>query len=329
MARIAKISPLRKEYSNTFNTIDQQLAKNGYYRSPGTAITVLPHKEISGKYRTGLDVDAPYLNNLSEEDKAAEIERITKDKARLEKELGIEGKGILDPTSPFYNFAASSSVLKERFGSDIKVVPIKLGTDDLIFNLEPGEDTMKEIAWNWLSVNPRIAPSLDAYKQGKVPPDVQYYIADDEAENKDKYRKNKAINEAVAAFDALTPTKRKQVARLMGLPVTEETKEEVVYNHVNDTLKIGEFRDGPHKGTSTIRLFTELLKTTDERLTVKDLVEQAITHSIYRIGVGNKVMEGEVVASPSKEDMIEHLLKTENQMELLALQKKLNNKKIK
>lgn len=327
MSRIAKISPLRKEFSNTFNTIDQQLAKHGFYRAPGTAVTVLPHKESSGKYRTGLDPEAPYLNNLSEEDKEAEIKRIKADKARLEAALGMEGTGILDPTSPFYNFAASSETLKKRFGSDMKVVPIKLGTDDMIFDLD-GKDPMKEITWNWLCVNPRIAPSLDAYKQGKVPADVQYYIADEEAESKDIYRKNKAINEAIVAFNALAPSKRKQVARLMGLPVTEETKEEVVYNLIDQQLKEGEFKDGPNKGTSTVRLFNELIKTTDDRLKVKDLIEQALTHSVYRTGVNNKIMEGEVVASASKEDLVEHLLKTENQMELIALEKKLNNKKL-
>lgn len=327
MARIAKISPIRKEFSNTFNTIDQQLAKHGYFRAPGSTATFLPHKEVSGKYRTGLDPEAPYLNNLSEEDKEAEIKRINEDKARLEKDLGVEGKGILDPTSPFYNFAASSQTLKERFGTELKVSPVKLGNDDMIFNLD-GKDVMKEITWNWLSVNPRIAPSLEAYKNRKVPADTQYYIADDEAENKDTYRKNKAINDAIAQFNALTPTKRKQIARLMGLPVTEDTKEEVVYNIVDKQLKEGEYKDGPNKGVSPVRLFNELVKTTDERLKVKDLIEQALTHSVYRIGVGNKIMEGEVVASPSKEDMVEHLLKVENQMELIALEKKLNNKKI-
>ncbi len=327
MARIAKISPVKKEFSNTFNTLDQQLAKHGYSRAPGAAAMFLPHKEISGKYRTGLDPEAPYLNNLSEEDRKSEIERIVADKARLEKALGMEGTGILDPTSPFYNFAASSETLKKRFGADLKVSPVKLGNDDMIFALD-GTDAMKEITWNWLSVNPRIAPSLNAYKNRQVPADTQYYIADDEAESQDTYRKNKAINEAIVKFDALVPSKRKQIARLMGLPVTEETKEEVVYNLVDKQLKEGEFKDGPHKGSSPVRLFDELMKTTDERLKVKDLIEQALVHSVYRTGTNNKIMEGEVVASPSKEDLTEHLLKAENQMELIALEKKLSNKKI-
>lgn len=327
MARIAKISPIKKEHSGTFNTLEQQLAKHGYWRAPGATSTFLPHKESSGKYRTGLDPEAPYLNNLSEEDRVAEIERIKADKVRLEKALGMEGTGILDPTSPFYNFAATSEVLKKRFGTDMKVTPVKLGNDDMIFVLD-GSDAMKEITWNWLSVNPRIATSLDAYKNRQVPADTQYYIADDEAESKDAFRKNKAINEAIVKFDSLTPTKRKQIARLMGLPVTEETKEEVVYNLVDKTLKDGEFKDGPHKGVSAVKLFGDLVKTSDDRLKVKDLIEQAITHSVYRIGVNAKVMEGEVVASPSKEDLVEHLLKTENQIELIALEKKLSNKKL-
>lgn len=328
MARTAKIAPIAKEFSNTFNTVDQQLAKHGYYRFPGTNVTMLPHKEASGKYRTGLDEKALYLNNLSEEEKIAEIKRIREDKARLEEALGLPGSGILDPTSPFWNFAASSATLKERFGTDVKVSPVKLGTSEMFFNLSEG-DVMKEITWNWLRVHPRIAPSIDAYRRGDVPSDTQYYIADDEAESKDTYSRKKVINQAIVSLEALGPSKRKMIGRLMGLPITEDTTEETVYNLIDAQLKETEFKSGKNKGMAPVSLFNDLLKTTDDRLKVKDLVEQALTHSIYRIGVGGKIMEGEVVASPSREDLVEYLLKDENQMDLLALEKKLTNKKLK
>lgn len=328
MARIAKIAPIAKEFSNTFNTVDQQLAKHGYFRFPGTNVTMLPHKEASGKYRTGLDEKALYLNNLTKEDREAEVKRIKADKERLEEALGLPGSGILDPTSPFWNFSASTEALKKRFGTDIKVSPVKLGDSELYFNLSEG-DVMKEIAWNWLRVHPRIAPSIDSYRRGDVPADVQYYIADDEAENKDTNTRKRLINKAIVALESLSPSKRKMVGRLMGLPVTEDTTEEVVYNLIDSCLKDTEFKSGKNKGLAPVSLFNDLLKTTDERLKVKDLVEQALTHSIYRVGVGGKIMEGEVVASPSREDLIEHLLKDENQMELLALEKKLSNKKLK
>lgn len=328
MAKIGKIAPIRKEYNSTFNTIDQQLAKNNFFRFPGTTITLLPHKEASGKYRTGLDVKAAYLNNLSLEDREAEIKRITEDKARLEEALGLPDSGVLDPTSPFYNFAASSASLIKRFGTDIKVSPIKLGTNEVFFNMD-GTDVMKEITWNWVKVNPRIAPSLDAYRRGEVPSDTQYYIVDDEAETKDTYSRKKEINKAIVAFESLTPSKKKQIARLMGLPVTEDTKEETVYNVVDSQLKETEFKSGKNKGTAPVRLFNELLKETDDRIKVKDLVEQALTHNIYRISAGGKIVEGETTISASKEDLVETLLDEGNQMDVIALEKKLNNKKLK
>ena len=38
----------------------------------------------------------------------------------------------------------------------------------------------------------------------------------------------------------MTPEKKKKVARLLGLPVTDDTKEEVVYNKVDNMLKQSE-----------------------------------------------------------------------------------------
>ena len=49
----------------------------------------------------------------------------------------------------------------------------------------------------------------------------------------------------------MTPDKKKRkVARMLGLPVTEETKEEVVYNQVDNLLKQTEFKDGKYAGLS-------------------------------------------------------------------------------
>ncbi len=320
---IGKVAPIQKGYGDAINTIDQQLAKNGYQRYPGTTEMFLPYKESSGKYRTGLDVTAPYLDRMSKEDKEAEIARIIEAKERLEKALGVPG--ILDPTSIFYNIASSKEALIKKFGTDLKMSPVKLGNGEEIFN---SSDPMREIAWYWLKVHPRVAPSLEAYTQGRVPPDVKYYIVDDEAESILMYNKKREINKAIVAFEALAPTKKKQIARLMGLPVTESTKEETVYNLIDTQLKETEFKDGVNKGLAPVKLFTELIKTTDERLKVKDLIEQAITHSIYREGAGGKIVEGSLTVATDKNSLVEHLLDTKNQLDLIALEKKLEVKKI-
>lgn len=323
MGRQGKVAPISKDYNSTFNSMDQQLAKEGFTRFPGTTEMFFPYKENSGKYRTGLDVSAPHLNRLSAEDRKAEIKRIEEDKKRLEDKLGVPG--LLDSNSPFYNFAASKEQLKKRFETELQVSPIKMGTQEEFFNLD---DAMAEITWNWIKVHPRIAPSLDSYRKGDVPSEVKYYIVDDEAETKETYNRKREINTAIVEFEKLTPTKKKQIARLLGLPVTESTKEEQVYNLIDTQLKETEFREGKNKGLAPVRLFKELLATTDERIKVKDLVEQALTHSIYRIGNGGKILEGGVPIATSKEELVEHLLDEANQVDLLALDKKLTSKKI-
>lgn len=318
-----KIAPIPKQYSNVINTIDQQLSKNGYARFPGTTQTFLPYKEVSGKYRTGLDDEAAYLDRLPEETREAEKKRIRIDKARLEADLGVPG--ILDPTSLFWNFAASEADLKAKFGTDVKVSPVKIGNSEVVFDTS---SALKEIAWHWIRVHPGIASSLEKYKQGAISADVKYYVVDDEAENTQTYNRKKEINKAIVAFEDMAPTKRKQIARLMGLPITESTKEEVVYNLIDSLLKETEFKDGAHKGLAPVKLFNDLLKTTDSRLKVKDLVEQAITHSIYRFGQGGKLQEGGITIATSKEELVEFLLDEKQQLDLIALEKKLTNKKI-
>jgi len=194
--------------------------------------------------------------------------------------------------------------------------------------LDSTNDVMKEITSNWLKVHPRIAPSLDAYRKGEVPSDIKYYVVDEESEQRDTYSKKKEINKAIVAFEELVPTKQKQIARLMGLPVTESTKEETVYNLLDTELKKTEFTSGVNKGFSPVKLFNELIATDDARIKIKDLVEQALVHSIYRYGMGEKITEGGVTIAATKAELIENLLKEEGQMDVIALERKLSIKKI-
>jgi hypothetical protein len=312
---IAKISPIKKEYSNAFHTFESSLAKAGFYRAPGTSRILFPYKEMSGRYRTGLDENASYLFNLPDEERKAEIKRIKETKARLEQKTGFD----LNSNSKYYNY--SSDLPDEQ-----KISPVKLTNQDKFFDLS---NPIDEITWNWVRVHPMIAPSLEAYKQGKVHPDmVQYYIVNEELEERSKFSKKQEINKAIVQLDNMTIPKRRKIARLMGLPVSDNTKEEIVYNLLDSALKDGEFKDGEYKGMSTIHLFNDLLKMTEERINVKDVVEQSITHGIYRIKKGGAVYEGEMEISPSKEELVNHLIDPLNQEELIALEKRLNIKKI-
>lgn len=314
---IAKISPILKDFpQNGFKSFESSLAQTGLVRVPGTTAMKFPYKEANGKYRTGLDVGAAYLHNLPAEEREAEIDRIKTTRARLEEKTGLD----LGPTSQFYNYSAN-------LPEDRKVSPIKLGTQDKFFDLE---DPYQEIAWNWIKVHPTIAPSMEAYKRGDVHPDMcQYYVADDNVETLLTYNKKKEINKAIVAFDEMEPTKKKRIARLMGLPVTDTTKEEVVYNLMDTLLKDGEFKSGEFKGNSTIHIFNDIAKLSPERLATKDLVDQAIAFAIYRVKSGGKIFEGDTEIAKSKAELVEHLLDDANQDEYLALEKRLNVKKLK
>jgi hypothetical protein len=314
MAKSAKISPIPKEYNGSFHSIESSLARAGFYRAPGTARTFLPYKESTGKYRTGLDENADYLKRLPEEERNAEIKRIKADRARLEEATGLD----LSPTSKYYNFASNET-------EDKKCSPVKLGNQDKFFDLT---DPIQEITWNWIRVYPLIASSYEAYKRGDFDPNMtQFYVCDDEIETKRTHQRKLEINKAIVAFQEMDIEKRRKVARLMGLPVTDETKEEVVYNLMDDILKSGEFKTGEYKGSSTIRIFNDILGLSSDRLHLKDVIDEAIRRSVYRMR-GDKIYEGENKIAESKRDLIDYLMDDENQEELLALEKKVKVRKM-
>jgi hypothetical protein len=61
---------------------------------------------------------------------------------------------------------------------------------------------------------------------------------------------------------------------------------------------------------------------------IKDLVKQAITHSIYRVKPNGKVYEGEFEVAKDEEDLVKFLADDDNQDELLVLEGKLKTKKL-
>jgi hypothetical protein len=312
MGKIGKISVIKKDVSNAnIKTLDTGLRMHGYTRMPGTGVTLLPYREPSGQYRTGLDVKAKYLDRLSAEEKAIEIERIEKTLKFLQDELRVE----LHPRAPFWSFVGDE---------DVKVIPRKLQDGDNYFDLE---DPMQLITYNWLRVHPRVASSLEAYNRGEYPSETQFYVADDEAENALLFKKKVAINTAVVRLTEMTPEKRKRVARLMGLPVTDNTPESAVYNHIDNILKQVEFKDGEYRGMSTVTLFLQFSEMRDDLLAIKDLVGQAITHSIYRVKDSGRVFEGEGEVASSKEELVSKLYNEDGQEDRLALEKKLSAKK--
>lgn len=319
MGRIGKISTIKKEYNNSqLQTMQGGLAMKGLTRIPGTGVFKYPYKELDGQYRTGLDPNATYIRRIQDPvEREMEIERVTKLKEKLELALG----GLdLGPRSKFWNYGLSTST-----EDTMHVQPVKLLDGDNIFDLSV---PLQELAFSWLRVHPTIASSYQAWERGEFPAETQFFVADEEIENAVMYKKKQLINRAIVKFEDMTPEKKKKVARLLGLPVTDDTKEEAVYNLVDNVLKQTEFKNGKYQGLNPIEVFNRFADMKENLLHIKDVVKQAITHSIYRIKPSGKVYEGEFEVAKDEDDLVKFLADEDNQEDLITLEQKLKTKKL-
>jgi hypothetical protein len=319
MGKIGKISTLKREYNNSqLQTMQGGLAAVGMTRIPGTGVFKYPYKELDGQYRTGLDPNAAYIKRISDPlEKEMEIERVTTLRAKLESALGDIPLG---PRSSFWNYGLSTST-----EDTLHVQAVKLLDGDNFFDLT---NPLQELAFAWLRVHPTIASSYQAWERGEYPADTQFFVADDEIENAVIYKKKQLINKAIVKFDSMTPEKKRKVARLLGLPVTDDTKEEVVYNLVDNVLKQTEFANGKFQGLNPVEVFGRFADMKENLLHIKDLVKQSVIHSIYRIKPNGKVYEGEFEIAKDEEDLIKFLADDDNQDELITLEQKLKTKKL-
>jgi hypothetical protein len=319
MAKIGKISTIKKEYNSAgMQTMQGGLASRGLTRIPGTGVFKFPYRELDGRYRTGLDVDASYIKRISDPtEKELEIERVKKLRAKLENELGGADLG---PRSPFWNHSLSTSA-----DDMTHVQPVKLLDGDNFFDLTI---PFQELAFSWLRVHPTIAGSYQAWERGEYPADTQFYVVDDEIENAVVFKKKQLINKAITKFDAMTPEKKKKVARLLGLPVTDNSKEEFVYNQVDSLIKQTEFKSGKYQGLSTVEVFNRFADMQENILHVKDLIKQSIAHSIYRVKPNGTVYEGDYEVAKDEDELLKYLVDDDHQDDLLTLEQKLKVKKI-
>ena len=246
-----------------------------------------------------------------------ETERVTALRDKLQAALGDVDLG---PRSNFWNYGLSTSS-----SDSLHVQPVKLLDGDNFFDLSI---PLQELAFSWLRVHPTIASSYQAWERGEFPADTQFYVADEDIENAVMFKKKQLINKAIVKFDSMTPERKRKVARLLGLPVTDDTKEEAVYNLVDNVLKQTEFKNGKYQGLNPVEVFTRFADMRDNLLHIKDLVKQAITHSIYRLRPNGKVYEGEFEVAKDEDDLIKLLADDDNQDLLLTLEGKLKTKKL-
>jgi hypothetical protein len=320
MAKIGKISTIKREYTDSQETMQGSLAKykTGLTRVPGTGVFKYPYKEVDGRYRTGLDEKAAYIQRIQDPlEKKLEIERVNTTKLRIEQALGDIDLGA---RSSFWNYGLSTSNEDQRH-----VQAVKLMDGDNLFDLSI---PFQELAFSWLRVHPTIASSYQAWERGEYPADTQFYVADDEIESVITFKKKQLINKAIIKFDSMSLEKKRKIARLLGLPVTEDSKEDIVYNQVDTLLKQTEFKSGTFQGLSTVEVFSRFADMKENLLHIKDLVKQAISHSVYRIKANGKVYEGEYEIAKDEDDLVKFLINDDNQDQLLILEGKLKTKKL-
>ena len=319
MGKLGKISTIKKEYnSSQLQTLQSGLSKQGMTRIPGTGVFKYPYKELDGKYRTGLDPEAGYIKRIQDPlEKELEIERVTQLKDKLQAALGDIDLG---PRSKFWNYGLST-------GSQdlLHVKAIKLLDGDNLYDLTV---PIQELSFAWLRVHPTIASSYQAWERGEFPADTQFYVVNDEIESQIVYKKKQQINKAIIKFDGMSMEKKRKVARLLGLPVTSDSKEEVVYNLVDNMLKQSEVKSGSFKGLNPVEVFGRFADMKDNLLHIKDLVKQAIQHSIYRIKPSGKIYEGDYEVAMDEDELVKYLIDEDHQDDLLVLEKKLKSKEL-
>lgn len=316
MGKTGKISSIKKEYNRNNGSLEASLALNGYSRYPGTGVRFVVYKEPNGAYRTGLDPEALYLKRMKEthpENHKVEVDRIKKLRKKLEDETGLD----LGPRADYY-----SKMFDDQ--QTIKAQIVRLKEGDNAYNLDNAFET---ITYEWLRVHPMIASSYQAYEKGEYPSNTQFFVNDENIEEEIKYKKKILVNKAIGLLDILSLEKRKKVARLLGLPVSDNSKEMFVYNLLDTFIKQSEIKAGEFKGGNSIDLFNKFATMDDKLVAAKDLVDQAIKHSLYRITKGGRITEGGQEIAKDKNDLVDFLMKEKNQDDLFALQDKLKVKK--
>ena len=319
MGKLGKISTIKKEYnSGQLQTLQSGLSKQGMTRIPGTGVFKYPYKELDGKYRTGLDPEAGYIKRIQDPlEKELEIERVTTLKEKLQDALGDVDLG---PRSKFWNYGLSTGTQ-----DNLHVKAIKLLDGDNLYDLGV---PIQELSFAWLRVHPTIASSYQAWERGDFPADTQFYVVNDEIESQIVYKKKQQINKAIIKFDGMSMEKKRKVARLLGLPVTNESKEEVVYNLVDNMLKQSEVKSGTFKGLNPVEVFGRFADMKEDLLHIKDLVKQAIQHSIYRVKPSGKIYEGDYEVAMDEDELVKYLVDEDHQDDLIVLEKKLKSKKL-
>lgn len=310
---IGKILPIKREGSG--NAFLNSLLKYNRTRFPGVGVYVTPFQSANGRYRVAFDDEDPELNRIrSKKERDFERQRRKEIRERLERLTGLD----LRATSDYWDYTKSQGSGDRSHASMVKLID-----GENIFDLS---DPYNEITFSWLKVHPIVAPSYDAVLKG-VNSFVQFYVYDEEEEIRKEYNRKTIINKAIMKLNNLTPDSRKKVAKLLGLPVVDESSDDYVYNQLDTLIKEVEFKSGKYIGLSTIDMFERFADLDIDVLNTRALIEDAITYNVYRERPDG-IYEGNNRIGSNKEEVALKLLDPGNQSDLIALHEKVKAKKL-
>lgn len=316
MSIVGRVVPLKKEYSKNTISLEACLAEKGYTRFPGTTMKVVPFKELNGRFRTGLDPEALYIRKLDPEAAELEKKRVTALRQELETLTGLD----LSPTSSYYK-----EMFNDKLEQAARAVIVELKDEDNLFNLD---NPYEAITFAWLRVHPLIASSYQAWERGVYPATTKFYVADEQVEQEISYKKKTAINKAIVVLDSMSVEDRQKVARLLGMPISDQTKEIFVYNLLDTFIKSSEISDGKYKGQDPLTLFNRIASLDSKLLGIKDIIEQAVRFSVYREDKDGSIREGTVEIAKTHDELALELSKAKNQDKLIALTERVKSKKL-
>jgi len=327
MAKIARILPLPIAPKQGEKSMQNALAERGHMRHPGTGAGFPPIRGMNGKYLTGLDENADYIMRIPSQtlrEQEQEIVRARRD--RLEKATGLfsdpnnrEMTG-LGPRAPYYSGVFDTGKMNtHEVASRIKLID---GANVFNFN-----SPFKEVEyWYAIQHTGLIASSIEDWKAGRCKPTVQFYVDNPEAEADAIYNEKKAANNAVIEMSKMSLEKRKKVAKLIGLPVGDNDKEQIVYNLLDNFIRSGQINFGEFQGQRAVTLFNSIAALSADTLHIKTLVKEALLLRVY-IQKSGFIYEGEQLIYNTQDEMISKLSQPNMVMELKALEIKVADKR--
>ena len=328
MGKVVKILPIPGNHVPGAQTIENSLAEKNWKFLPGVTKGFAPLKTQGNRYLTGIDPEADYIERIVNPDDREKERAIVQARFdRLEKATGLRGRLAALPTvtgegkelETYY-----SGTYGQNYGTTLVAQKVKLGNTGKVYNFS---DPFAELEFWWVIQNKTlIAPSLEAVRNGKHP-NAMFYVDNEQEQEVAAYKTNIAVAKAVKKLSEMSIEKQKKLVRLVGLPVSTDDKDEVLFNRLYEWINSKDVKIGKYVGNDPIEVFNRISNMSDDLFNAEDLVERAIKYRVYSVRTGGMIYEGSTMIAVSRDKLLHQLTSTKEGKEAqLALEIKVDDK---